>query len=315
MESPNKKILALDDEKVVLESVSRILEDQGYDVATHSNGHNALEAVRAGKFDLFITDLKMPDMDGLKAIKEVKSIDPHIPVVVITAHSTVETAREALKLGASDYIKKPFTPDALVEVVGKIILHEDRKQAQEYRKEAFEEVKKAVATSLSLRETLDEIVKGVVKTFRVKGATVSLLDKEKKFLRVGAYHGLSHEYVAKGPLDSSSSIGEMLLRSEPVLVPDATHDSRVQYPREAEREGVKSILSVPLFTKDHIIGALRVYTSETAEFEEKDIRFLQGFAEYVSLAIENARKYEDVKGEYNVLMDDLWDYFDVDGWL
>jgi GAF domain-containing protein len=81
------------------------------------------------------------------------------------------------------------------------------------------------------------------------------------------------------------------------------------------REGISSILSVPLLVKNKVTGALRVYTSEPREFSEEETRFLYGFAEQVALAIENARSYEDVKDEYEALRDDLWDFFDRDGWM
>jgi FixJ family two-component response regulator len=315
MQNPNSKVLVLDDERIVLESVSRILEEQGYLVETHQAAKSALEALRTDKFQLLITDLRIPDLDGLQVMKESKRIDPDIPIVVLTAYASVDTAREALKSGAVDYVKKPFTPEQLIDLVQRVLASRVLEEQRDYRNKAFEELKRNISSSLSLREILNQVVEGVVKILRVKGATISLLDKEKKYLRVAAYHGLSNEYVSKGPLGSSASIGAMILEGEPILISDATSDPRAQYPQEASREGVKSILSVPLLAKDHIIGALRLYTSEMADFTEEDIKFAQGFAEYVSLAIENAQKYEDVKGEYNVLMDDLWDHFDIDGWL
>ena len=89
----------------------------------------------------------------------------------------------------------------------------------------------------------------------------------------------------------------------------------MQYPLEARREGIASILSVPLLVRNKVIGALRVYTFEPRQFTDEETAFLYGFAEQVALAIENARSYEDVKDEYEAMRDDLWEFMDKQGWL
>ncbi|MEJ2715737.1 MAG: response regulator [Deltaproteobacteria bacterium] len=315
MEKRRGKILVLDDEQIVLDSVTRVLEEEDYEIATCRKGQEAVEALKGGGFDILITDLKMPGMDGLQAMEALAEVDPDLSMIMLTAYSTVDSAVKAMKLGAVDYIKKPFTPEQLTDLVEKVM--EDRKTRFErrYRDDTFDELKTAIATTLNLKEVLDLIVQGVVKVMKVKGSTLSLLDRNREHLRVFAHHGVSKNYVEKGPLDASKSIGETILSGKYVSVKDASSDPRVQYPREAMREGVVSILSVPLIVRNKVIGALRVYTGEEKEFTEEEINFLYGFAEQVAMAVENARSYEDVKDEYEALRDDLWDYFDKDGWL
>ncbi|MDQ7782496.1 MAG: response regulator [Desulfomonilaceae bacterium] len=315
MDKKSGKILVLDDEQIVLDSVTRILEEENYEVKTCRKGRDAVEMLKEGRFDILMTDLKMPGMDGLQAMEAMAEIDPDLSMIMFTAYSTVDSAVKAMKLGAVDYIRKPFTPDQLVELVTKVM--DDRKARFErrYREDTFAEIKTAVSSTLNLREVLDLIVEGVVKVMKVKGSTLSLLDKKREKLRVFAFSGLSREYVDKGPLDSSKSIAETTMNGKHVWVEDVSNDSRVQYPAEAMREGITSILSVPLLVKNKVTGSLRVYTSEPRRFSEEEIRFLYGFAEQVALAIENARSYEDVKDEYEALRDDLWDFFDRDGWM
>jgi FixJ family two-component response regulator len=315
MDKKKGKILVLDDEQIVLDSVSRILEDENYTVETCRSGAEAVEKLKQGGFDILITDLKMPGMDGLQAMEALTEVDPDLSMIMATAYSTVDSAVKAMKLGALDYIRKPFTPDQLTELVSKAM--EDRKQRFEkrYREDTFSELKTAISSTLNLKEVLDLIVQGVVKVMKVKGSTLSLLDKNREKLRVFAYDGLSRDYVDKGPLEVSKSIGDTVMSGKHVWVEDASTDPKVQYPVEAMREGIASILSVPLLVRNKVIGALRVYTSEPRQFSEEEIRFLYGFAEQVALAIENARSYEDVKDEYQALRDDLWDYFDKSGWM
>lgn len=313
MEKKKAKILVLDDEKIVLESVSRILEGENYLVSTAGKGEDALQILKQGGYDIVITDLKMPGMDGLEAMEAMLEIDPDLSAIMFTAYSTVDSAVKAMKLGAVDYIRKPFTPDQLVGLVEKVMVDRKAMLERRYREDTFAEIKSAISSTLNLKEVLDLIVQGVVKVMKLKGSTLSLLDKNREKLRVFASHGLSRNYVEKGPLDSSKSLSETAVNGKAVWIENAAQDPRVQYPAEAMREGIASILSVPLLVRNKVIGALRVYTSEPRKFSEEEERFLFGFAEQVALAIENARSYEDVKDEYEALRDDLWDYFDKQG--
>jgi YesN/AraC family two-component response regulator len=309
------KILVLDDEQIVLDSVSRVLEGENYEVRTARGGEQAMEILKEGRTDALITDLKMPGMSGLEAMEALAEIDPDLSMIMLTAYPTIDTAVKAMKMGAVDYLRKPFTPDQLTALVDKVMDDRKKRFERRYREDTFEEIKGAISSTLNLKQVLNLIVEGVVKVMKVKGSSLSLLDKNREKLRVFAYHGLSQNYVEKGPLDSSKSLGEAILSGKYVWVQDAATDTRVQYPREAAREGIASILSVPLIVRNKVIGALRVYTAEPREFSEDERKFLQGFAEQVAMAIENARSYEDVKDEYEALRDDLWDYFDKDGYL
>jgi len=115
------KILIVDDEVVVCKSCERILSPEGYEVETALSGLEALEKLSQESFDIVITDLKMPGMDGMELLAKVKEKDPEIIVIMITGYSTIQTAVQAMKMGALDYIPKPFTPEELVVVVEKAL--------------------------------------------------------------------------------------------------------------------------------------------------------------------------------------------------
>ncbi len=106
---------------IVCESCQRILEEEGYEVETAMSGKEAFEKMKAHPFDIVITDLKMPEIDGMEVLKTLRNEYPDVIVIMITGYSTVETAVEAMKLGAFDYIPKPFTPDEVSVVVKKAI--------------------------------------------------------------------------------------------------------------------------------------------------------------------------------------------------
>lgn len=117
------KILVIDDEDIVLMSCQRALTPEGYDVKTVRSGEDGLKLLQNEAYDLVLTDLKMPDIDGIEVLRIVKEKWPHIKVVIITGYQTVETAVKAVKLGAYDYIEKPFTPEQISLAVRNALEH------------------------------------------------------------------------------------------------------------------------------------------------------------------------------------------------
>ena len=113
----NNRLLIVDDEAVIRDGLKRILEGESFVVETCSSGYSAIETMQKRDFDLIITDLKMPGMSGIEVLKSVRTLQPHIPVILITGYAAVDTAVEAMKNGAADYISKPFVPTLLLEKV------------------------------------------------------------------------------------------------------------------------------------------------------------------------------------------------------
>ena len=111
------KILVVDDEQSLRDFLAIMLKKEGHDVVTADDGKHALKAIQAEIFDLVISDVKMPGLDGIGVLKTVKEVSPETVVIMITAYATAETAVEAMKLGASDYIIKPFKVDELKLII------------------------------------------------------------------------------------------------------------------------------------------------------------------------------------------------------
>jgi CheY-like chemotaxis protein len=140
---PKARILAVDDEPVVLDSFRKILVLAGYSIDTVETGQEALGLVQKHDYDFVFTDLKMPGFDGLDVTKAVKHLRPDVDVIMITGYATVESAVDAMKYGAMDYVEKPFTEDELVGFVDKSLI---RRQA---RIEAQQPPKVHVVTTTS----------------------------------------------------------------------------------------------------------------------------------------------------------------------
>ena len=115
--STKAKVLVVDDEPIVCLSCEKVLASEGHKVQSAKSGEEALQKLDSNEYDLVITDLKIPDQSGLSLLENIKSYHPATDVVMITGFPSVETAREAMKLGASDYVPKPLTPDMILNLV------------------------------------------------------------------------------------------------------------------------------------------------------------------------------------------------------
>jgi GAF domain-containing protein len=164
-----------------------------------------------------------------------------------------------------------------------------------------------ISSSLELPEVLQSVVKSITEAMQVKACALRLLDPRTGQLQLSAVNGLSSGYLAKGPVDvEHSPIDSEALCGKTVIIPDVSVDSRFQYKEAAKREGIVSVLCVPLEVRGEAIGVLRVYTDEQCTFHEDDIQFLSVLASLAGLAIANANLYESLKSSYDGVMDVLW---------
>ena len=140
-----------------------------------------------------------------------------------------------------------------------------------------------------------------VKTaFRVKGCSIFLVDRETRELGLVASYGLSDEYLKKGPIHFMQTIKEAK-DAVPIAIYDVMDDPRIEYPKEAKKEGISSLLGVPIISHDKIIGALRVYTEKPWEFSLTDITLIQAVASICGMAMDMCRLYKGYKTSIEIL--------------
>ena len=126
-----KKMLVIDDEKIVLESCSRIFGTEGFQVVTTDSARRGLELAAEGEFDVILCDWKMPELDGIDTVDMIDKRSPGSAIVMITGFPAVERATDALKRGAVDYLAKPFTPEEILLVVQKAIKRKEQQKAKD----------------------------------------------------------------------------------------------------------------------------------------------------------------------------------------
>ncbi|MGQ9561162.1 MAG: response regulator [Candidatus Oleimicrobiaceae bacterium] len=117
------RVLVVDDEQVMRDSLRAWLEDEGFEVATAEDALRALAIAKEQHFDVAVVDIRMPGMDGIVLQKKLREAQADLPVVIITAHATVETAVQAMREGAYDYLMKPFPPEKLTNVIRRVMEH------------------------------------------------------------------------------------------------------------------------------------------------------------------------------------------------
>jgi len=172
---------------------------------------------------------------------------------------------------------------------------------------ALHQVALTISSSLELDEVLQRVVTSITEAMQVKACALRLLDAQSGELQLSAVYGLSKGYLTKGPVEVKSSlIDSEALCGAPVVIHDVRTDPRFQYQEAARREGIVSVLCVPLEVHGKAIGVIRVYTSEPSVFNQDDIQFLSVLASLAALAIENASLYDSLKRSYDGVMDVLW---------
>ena len=209
-----KSVLVVDDDDSLRRVVEYNLAEEGYRVVTATDGAAGLRAFQEGSVDLVLTDVRMPDMDGLELLTRLKTMQPELPVIVLTAHGTINSAVEAMKLGASDYLTKPFNRDQLKAAARKALevaeLTSENRQLRQIVAERFS-FASMIAGSRAMRAVTDTASRVA------QGDTTVLLEGESgtgKELLAKAIH--FHSPRTRGPFITINcgAIPENLLESE-----------------------------------------------------------------------------------------------------
>ncbi len=200
------RLLVVDDEVELMHALVETLSAQGYDVRGVTSGAAALAELRAGSFDLMLTDLMMPGMDGLQLLRAALEVAPDLVVILMTGQGTIQTAVEALKSGATDYLLKPFKLHTLLPVLTRGLevrrLRAENLQLREVA--AVHEFAQALAVSLDARAILAQLAQGVLRHLPADGLAVFLPTADRTRLEAVTAHGDAAEGLLRRqvPLDA-----------------------------------------------------------------------------------------------------------------
>ncbi|RKX22486.1 MAG: hypothetical protein DRP35_01800 [Candidatus Zixiibacteriota bacterium] len=321
-EFAKEKIIIIDDEKRMCDSLATLLINDGYQVDTYQSSHEAANAINKSRVDLVITDIKMPELDGLQILEVVKKVDDGIPVVLMTGYGSMESAVDAISLGAYDYLLKPVE-FAHFELVVKRALEKRRSELS--RLELLEELKisniilnrrinelnalyeagKSIGSSVNLKELLKQIVALASNVTEAQVGSIMLLDNSQKYMTIEAAIGLSREVIDKTKLPIGESIAGFVAKTgEPLIIDDIEQHKHFKRNNQ-ERYGAASLLCTPLKIKNKVIGVINMANKQdNANFSKNDLRLLSTFAVQAAIAVDDANQFEKnrrMMEEYKIL--------------
>ncbi|OGQ64439.1 MAG: Fis family transcriptional regulator, partial [Deltaproteobacteria bacterium RIFCSPLOWO2_02_FULL_55_12] len=207
------KILLVEDEEYIRENLSEILEMNGYSVATAPNGEAGCELARKNEYDLVLTDLKLPGMSGIDVVRSIKSISPDTACIILTGYASVETAVEAMRVGAFTYLKKPFSKDELLITIEKA---QEVHTLKEENSKLKDEIKKGCTTAILGTSSEIQQVRDVIDKIADTDSTVLILGESgtgKELVARALHYGSTRSKKPFVPINCAA-IPEDLLESE-----------------------------------------------------------------------------------------------------
>ncbi|HOP07535.1 MAG TPA: GAF domain-containing protein [candidate division Zixibacteria bacterium] len=304
------KIIIVDDEQRMCESLSALLTGDGYEVESYREAPGAAEAIRRGKVDLVITDIKMPQMSGLDLLKVVKEVDEEIPVILMTGYASLDSAVEAVTTGAYDYLMKPIEFTYLEMAVKRAL---DKRRSAIERRQLLERLKiatllqerriselnalyeagKSIGSTANLGELLRQLVALASSVTEARVGSIMLMNEDEQTLSIAAAIGLEENVVQSARVPVGESIaGYVAKTGEPLMIADVEKDERFKRTNK-DKYGQASLLCAPLVIKNKIIGVINMANKEGGQnFTDNDLKLLTTFAAQAAVAVDDANQFD-----------------------
>ena len=306
-----ERVLVIEDSSETQQLLAElVLEPNDYRVIAALDGAEGVRLALEEQPDLIILDMKLPKMDGLEVLQVLRQRDTNIPVIFTTVHESPELVVQAFRLGARDYVMKPFAPDEMLKAIqhvfssARLISERDKltqelleanqqlgRQLQELN--AIYTIGRSVTSVLDLNRVLNRVVEAAVYVAGAEEGLLLLLDEAKQELYLRAAKNVD-EKVARSlrVLVDDSIAGRAIESNRPVLVTG-------EHAKIVTGYLVQTLLYLPLQVPDRgVIGVLGVINRQSERlFSEKDVFLLSALADYAAVAIENARLFESAEVE------------------
>jgi signal transduction histidine kinase/DNA-binding response OmpR family regulator len=319
-DAPKPRLLIVDDEENVLQIFADLFSEREYEVKTAMTGEDAVALIQAGQFDLLLTDINLPGVDGLEVVAAARKADPEIVVIVITGYASTATAIDALRHGAYDYITKPFDLWGVDQVVARGIkarhLQRENRRLLEYLTTANRELERheeilrdkvrvatqqmstlyeigqQISESLNLSHTLDLIVGKAVSLTGARMGLLLLHQENAEVFSGSVGQGIPAEMAEMFKVRIGEGLNGQVARTK---VAEFRHSLSGGDEEPLTRLGASSALVVPLLSKGELIGLLNVMDKENGSFGRDDLDLLTLFASQAAIAISNAQLYGRAK--------------------
>lgn len=292
------RILVADDEQGMRDFLSYELGARGYQVVAVKDGAEALEKIRQGKFRLVISDIKMPKMGGLEALEAIKKIAPDVEVIMSTGYGTIETAVAAMRMGAYDFIQKPFNIDELWAMVEKALEKSELKEIV-----AVYEASKAVFSSIQLDELLPIILNLARKLMKADDVSLMLVEQDGA-LGMAACLGLDNDDRKRARLAAGERVaGKVVQWKDPILI-SGSLENDPRFAGVPSMRDIKASILCPLKVGGEVLGVLSVNrTVHDDPFTTADMRSVTIFAAQTAQTVHNARLYRRLQEKLQELQE------------
>ncbi|KAA3637794.1 MAG: response regulator [Calditrichaeota bacterium] len=309
MNQASEKIIIVDDEERMCQSLSALLNDEGYSVDTFTDPGKAIDSIKSNKVDLVISDIKMPSFTGLDILKTVKSVDADIPVILLTGYASLDTAVDAISNGAYDYLMKPVEFTQLNIAVRRAL---EKRHSDLARLSLLEELKisnlilhrriselnalyeagKSIGSTANLKELLRQIVALASNVTDAQVGSIMLLDDRGKYMTIEAAIGLEDKVIESTKLPLGESIaGYVAETGEPLIIDNVEEHDKFKR-KSKDRYSSKSLLCAPLKIKNKVIGVINMANKDNNEkFNKNDLRLLTTFASQAAIAVDDANLF------------------------
>ena len=301
-----KKILVVDDERNITDVLATILRSLGYSVSAASDGEEALNILKKEYYELVITDIKMPQMDGLSLLKEINKLKKDIIIIMLTGLATSDTAVEAMRSGAFDYIVKPFNIEKIIDVVARAD-KEFRKRCESIQLKETASLYH-ISEAISLGSDLNNIFKiGISAISKEIDADVIALylknDKKGLFeLKIRGFMS-KNESWSKGFIKNieEDKISSLFKETKTILWYDSGHIEADLFIINGDQ--LFSMISIPLRVKNKIIGIMNAYSfTKNHIFTEGQKKTLAIFSNSIAGAVETTRLYDNLQQTFKETM-------------
>lgn len=257
MPTPLAKLLIVDDETAQMKALCETLELEGYETVGFSLANDALAALRTQSFDLILTDMMMPEMDGISLLRHSFEIDSNLVGIVMTGHGTIGTAVEALKAGAIDYILKPFKLSAVLPVLARALnVRQLRMENIQLRGAvSIYELSMAIAFAVDRETVLQKITDAVLHQNPNASVSILLASEGDKELHVAAARGRNAEHIRIKNLPVSGELSKWIERS-PALISNPAELLEIPSPFAGVLQDFDRCVSIPMLTGGRLVGIL-----------------------------------------------------------
>jgi PAS domain S-box-containing protein len=291
------QILVVDDEVELKNALVEMLNAQGYEALGCTSGAEALSALGRQNFDVLLSDLMMPEMDGTTLLRRGLEIDQHLVCIIMTGQGTIQTAVEAMKIGAFDYVLKPFRLQALLPVLTRAInvrrLNQENLQLRETV--AIHELCQTIAFTLDPQTVLSKLADAAQQQSEADEVSILLPTDDGSELYVAAVRGENRERLLGERVPLEQSISSWVARERlPLLLKGQVNDAR--FTALWPRSEISSAISVPMQCAGKLVGVININTvSSPRPFTLGQMKALTILASTAAAALESASLYGQVR--------------------